>query len=250
MNMLKAGGVLAWLLIGDASAQRLESVVGPPIAPVGCPIEIALSNDGAAFFDFYSTDYIVRNASGRVVFEQHCGACGIFIAPGSTVSWQWNQRDRNNVPVPPGIYFVHVPLSKTGSPHRIEISASSVAGLAAIGVPRIGTNRSYYLCAPGLGGKDYILAASLSSSQGFPTCGGRVPLNVDALFGISLSTPNVFSGFGGKMDSAGVSRQPSIAIPSSSVLVGSMFNLAFVLVDRRLACPVASVSSVLPVRIR
>ena len=238
------------LLVAPLGAQ-VSSSVGPPQAPVGCPIQITLSNDTGVAVATGICPFEIQDAAGNLVFAPACIEILVFIQPGDTFTTQWDQVDQNGNQVPPGSYQVRVNEPDGDVEfHKVEIGGTAAA-IAPLGVAKTGTNRSYQLCSPGDPGRPYRLAASFTNAVGISTCAGTVPLDLDGLFFLSQSTPGVFQNFAGVLDATGASAAPSIAIPAQPGLVGTSFQLAFVVLDSPGApCGIRTISSNLPVTIQ
>src|SRR5262245_32740215 len=87
----------------SASAQ-LSSVVGPDVAPIGCPVSISISNDTASTTFTGPCPFQVRNEHGITIFSPICPLLALPLDPGKTFSTTWDQIDNNFVQVPAGIY--------------------------------------------------------------------------------------------------------------------------------------------------
>jgi len=217
-------------------------VVGPETAPIGCPFVIAISNDtNQTMWIGSPCPFNVKDATGAYVYAPPCVAVLVPIAPGDTFVTTWNQIESYwGNPVPPGNYVIELPAYGISKPVTI---AGNGAALASRGVPRIGTNRSLQFCAPTEAGRLYLGAASAAPALGIPTCGGVIPLSIDALLFASLIQPNAtFQNFTGVLDSAGTSILPSLNIPNDPNLVGIQVAVAFVTFDPGLACPIRQIS--------
>lgn len=84
--------------------------------------------------------------------------------------------------------------------------------------------------------------ASFTASVGFDTCGGTIPLDVDALLLASLSAGSLFPGGIGTLNGDGQSTAPLFDVPENPALVGIDLATAFLVVDFGGACPVQRVS--------
>lgn len=247
---MKALVISALLLFAPAASAQLKSAVGPPVAPVGCPISVSISNDTSFGTTTGICYYEVKDASGALVFTfLACPQIAVFVPPGATYTLTWDQRDVFGVQVPPGRYQVEVKLP-TGSVETttIRIDADAEAAAAYLGVPKIGTQRNLRLCAPQDPSRFYFLGAAFAGDVGIPTCGGVVPLNPDGLLSLSTNPSNPsFLSFSGFLDEQGESTDPAISIPGDTAFVGAAFQLAFVAVDFAQPCPFVTVSEALPV---
>lgn len=229
---------LAAALASLASAQ-VATVVGPQVAPAGCPVAVSISNDTAA--DAYTKLCPFRvfdAATGADVYAPFCAAIAVTIAPGDTFTTSWDQRDDFGNPVPPGAYVVEVQAGVGGSLdlHPITVGGAD-ASVAPLGVPKIGTTRAWQLCAPLDGAQLYLMAASGSSSVGIPTCGGTFPLDVDPILEASLSDPTVFINTFGALDAVGMTSAPSVAIPANPAFAGLSVHFAMMVLDFGAPCP-------------
>ncbi|MBN2491661.1 MAG: hypothetical protein JXQ29_12500 [Planctomycetes bacterium] len=100
----------------------------------------------------------------------------------------------------------------------------------AHGVPAIGSVYPIQFSSPADAGRPYLLGASFGSRPGFPLGARRVPLNPDALFGLSQVNPAIFQRFAGVLD-AGGQAVAAIRIPAVPGLRGLPFVVAGVVVD-------------------
>ncbi len=231
----------ALILVSVAGAQ-VSSSVGPPVAPIGCPVSISVSNDtNSTYFTSYCP-FVIRDSGGTTIFTPFCIAIVNPIAAGSTFTTYWAQNNDSGLQVPPGTYFVDVFISGATQSTPVVIGGADAA-VSILGVPRIGTQRNLRLCSPGDGGFTFGMAAALSS-VGISTCAGIVPLDTDPLFFLSLDPSNpFFIGFTGALDNTGISETPSLNVPNVPAIVGQSFVLAFVTVDFSQPCPVRTISA-------
>ena len=214
-----SGVGLAVALLTLPAAAQISSTIGPQQAPAGCQIAVSISNDTDTETSLDQVcPYVVRTSSGKIVYDIPCPAFApIPIPPGGTFKTFWDARDNFGQPVPAGAYSVTVQLpSGKEETHKLEIG-STKSGLGRQGVNRIGTKRNLYLCAPGDGGLLYLLAASLSTSPGIPSCAGKIPLAPDTLFKLSLLGSTGFGNFFGVLSKDGVSTAPGSIGDSSAV---------------------------------
>lgn len=94
--------------------------------------------------------------------------------------------------------------------------------------PSPGQTVTFGLTSTGADGCDYFAAASFTNQNGFAVPGGRtIPLDQDALFGLSVSglLPAVFQGFRGSLDAAGAGTL-AVAVPADARLIGLGFWVA------------------------
>jgi hypothetical protein len=231
---------------------QLGSTVGPPVAPLGCPIAISMSNDGATDTSVGDAcPFEVRTAAGAVVFDLACPTfAAVPLAVGDTIVSHWDLHDNFGQLVPPGDYLVTVELPEgPWQTHAITLGGPAAA-IAQLGVSHVGTTRHFELCAPQDAGFPYLMAAAFTSSPAIPTCAGPLPLAADALFLLSLQPGPVFQGFLGQLDAQGQSGLPALAIPNDPALVGFSFVLAFAVLDLAQPCPVRTISAPLPIAIQ
>src|SRR5688572_15635932 len=83
---------IALLLVSVAGAQ-VQSSVGPPAAPIGCPISISISNDTNATYFTGVCPFVIRDSSGTAIFTPFCIAIVNPISPGATFTTYWQQND-------------------------------------------------------------------------------------------------------------------------------------------------------------
>ncbi|MEM7205969.1 MAG: hypothetical protein AAF628_37285 [Planctomycetota bacterium] len=242
--LLIAGAALA-----TAGPAQVASTVGPPVAPVGCPISIAISNDSPAQVGTGICPYLVEDTAGRPVYVPICPAILRLVEPGETFSTLWPQVDNNGRPVPPGDYAVTVTLPGGAiQQHTVTIDATARGGVATVGVVRLGTARRLYACSPRTPNDLYVMAASASgTAPGVALCGGTLPLNLDPLLLASLQPNPVLLDFQGLLDGSGTTTDPAIALPPIAALAGVSFHVAFVAAPRGQPCPLTVFSE--PLRI-
>ncbi|HYC76580.1 MAG TPA: hypothetical protein VEI02_03030 [Planctomycetota bacterium] len=226
-----------------ASAQ-VTATVGPPTAPVGCPIWISVSNDTpSGIFLSSPCPYVVKDAFGVAIYTPFCIAIIQPIAAGGTFTTTWPQINDFGIPVGAGNYVVQV--NHPGGPTNVPITISTAAtgGVAQLGTAKIGVTRNLGLCSPGDGGFTYVAAAAFTTTPGIVTCAGTIPLAADALLTLSLTPGNgVFNNFLGTLDATGRSTAPSITVPNLPALVGLSFWTAFVVYDPNAPCQIRSIS--------
>ncbi len=242
--------LFALLALATAASAQAAATVGPPKAPVGCPITITVSNDGTAGDVVTGVcPYRVFDEIGQPVYTPICILIAILLQPGQTFTAEWEQIDDLGNPVPPGIYRIDVMLEGgVVEQHFVEV-ANVDAALSMLGTSKLGFERDLKLCSPQDPFGIYAAAASLSTA-GIPTCAGTVPLATDALFKVSQQASNgVFLSFAGQLDASGASTQPRVAFPADPVFQGIEFNVAFVVLDLSDPCPVARISEELPVKV-
>ncbi len=237
------------LFAAPASAQLL-STVGPQIAPIGGEITIAMSNDTPVdYLVGQACPFSVRTPSGQLVYDIDCPTFApIPLPPGGVATFGWPQYDNNFQQVPAGLYVVTVEMPDGSLPSHLISIGGTDAGVAILGAPLLGKTRGFRIQAPGVSFLPYLMAASLNSAPGVPTCGGVVPLFPDAVFKISLNPANpFFTQFQGTLGFVGESWDPAVAIPNDPTLSGAQLVFAFAALDFTATCPVAAISSPLTV---
>lgn len=227
--------LLALAACAPAAGAQIASTVGPADAPAGCEIVITISNDTASTTTLGQfCPFNVRTPQGALVYSIDCPAFApIPIEPGGTFVTRWDTRDDQGNLVPPGDYVVEVELP-TGVSELTSITIGNAdAGIAQIGVMRVGTTHGLEYCAPQDPGQLYLTLASLSAaSPGLPTCGGFIPLTVDALLLASLDPGlGLVSNGVGFLDGDGRTQAPAVALPNNPALVGVNLALAYVVLD-------------------
>jgi len=230
--------------LASTAPAQITSTVGPPVAPLGCPIAIALSNDTQAILWTGVCPYRVLDLQGTVVHTPTCIALARQIPVGGTFFTTWNQIDNTGNQVPQGTYVVEVQLpGGITARHTINIDSRVRAGVANLGPVRPGTLRQVYACSPQTPGALYYMGASLSSTSGIPTCGGLFPLDPDLLLSFSLQPNPVFVNFAGTLSSSGDTTAPAIAMPAIPALTGLPLSLAFFTFDGSAPCPFTAISA-------
>ena len=251
-------GVIASLtLVSTASAQLTANVtVGPNPAPVGCDISFTVSHDAPGFISMQSCDYRILGPADEVVYDPSCGGAIIGIGPYGWLTFNWNQRDQNDVQVPPGVYRIKLLYDfKEPTYHPVVIDDTVDTGIvfegtATTGDNITGSNRNFYLCAPGEGGYYYWLSGAFTADVGIPTCGGTLPLDNDLLFSLSAYPNRIFKKSLGLLNEQGVSRAPKFPIPNDPTLVGIKLFTAFMVLDPSdPVCSVRKISSTLEMTI-
>ena len=239
---------LALLALSSVSWAQLHAVVGPPVAPIGCPFVIGVSNDTPVQQWVSACPFLIKDATGAQVAPGACPGIVYNLNPGETFTTAWPQFDFFGNPLPPGTYTVEVNLLGITTSHQVVIGGADAA-IAHEGVPKIGTNRTLRLCAPLDAGHSYLAGAALSAT-GIPTCNGVVPLALDPLLTFSIDPANpVFLNFAGTLDVAGGSQAPSLALPNLPAIVGASFVLCFIVADPSSPCIVRRIAAPLVVTI-
>ncbi|MCZ6597479.1 MAG: hypothetical protein O7B99_07570 [Planctomycetota bacterium] len=247
-SMLRVTTALA--LVGATATAQVGATVGPPVAPIGSPIAIAIANDGHAPVATGVCPFVVHAEDGNPVFAPICIAIAVAIEPGEVMTSWWAQVDDEGQQVPAGRYVVTVQLP-TGkqSRHLVEI-ADVDAALTTLGPPKIGTERELYLTSPDTPNLPYMLVAASSAATGLPTCAGLLPLDLEALRTFSMNPAHgVLVDSYGLLDSSGQSTEPELHLPANPALVGLSFKLVFAVIDPAEACPIVAVSEALPLTV-
>ena len=87
------------------------------------------------------------------------------------------------------------------------------------------------LDAPSAPNLNYVMAASLGVRPGIPLPDGRtIPLNIDPVLLLSLTTPAIFQNFQSVLDPAGHATA-NFNIPAIVALIGQRFYFAYVVID-------------------
>lgn len=222
---------------GSAYPQA-ATMVGPQVAPIGCPVAVSVSNDGPTGAFTSGCFFNVFDMAGNLVYAPNCTGAVMELLPGATLYSFWLQDDINGGQVAPGSYKVNVSLpdGAGGQSHLVTIGGAD-ASVAPIGVPKIGTARSWQVCSPQDGGQIYLMAASGSANVGIPTCGGTFPLDPDPIFEASLSDPTVFINTAGLLDPVGLTLAPVLAIPANPAFIGLDVHFAAMVLDFTSPCP-------------
>lgn len=241
---------LALTLLAAPSAAQMTASAGPNPVPVGCPVSVSLTNDTELIAAIFNCQYVILDESLEVVFTPDCLQLELLVGPLGTVTWLWPQEDDLGQQVPPGNYFAQIGTITGPVLAPVTIGATET-GIFLEGTPAIGTSeiglggRPLVVCSPQDPGETYAVLASFSSSQGIPTCGGTIPLDLDALFTTSLSSSALIPNGVGLLDSRGYSDAPLVPIPDNANLIGLGFSLAFVVLDTGGGCPIARISDAL-----
>jgi hypothetical protein len=240
--------IVALLVLDSLSFAQFQAVIGPPVAPIGCPFVVGVSNDTPVPHDISACPFQITNAAGAIIAPGPCAGVVYTVNPGQTFTFFWPQLDQFGTQLPPGPYTVTVNLLGTTYSSTVLVGGADAAA-ALMGVPRIGTNRSLQLCAPLDGGYPYLAGAALSAT-GIATCGGVVPLALDSLLTFSIDPANpVFLGFAGLLDASGASQAPSLALPNVPSIVGASFVVSFIAADPASPCLVRRIAAPLVVTI-
>ena len=94
------------------AAAQVGAVVGPSIAPIGCPITVALSNDTASSVQTLpGCPFTVQNSMNVSIYPAPpCNPTQGTLAPGATLDDLVAQIDSTGAQVPPGTYTISVLL--------------------------------------------------------------------------------------------------------------------------------------------
>ena len=252
---LQLSALLALCALGTgASAQFLNTTVGPDPAPLGCGVSITISNDNPFILSTGPCPFEIYDDQMNLVFKPTCLPAVIDMGPYGWWNAVWNQTDMAGQQVPPGTYYVRVTYDvQPATLHPVQVGGIDAnlvfEGTATIGQPLGGAIRNFYLCSPLDGGFTYFLLASSSATTGIPTCAGTFPLDPSPLLTIT-STPNtVFLGSLGTFPPNGVSKTPKFPLPPDSALVGLAFESAFAVLDLTQPCPIRRLSPSYPMTI-
>lgn len=219
-------------------ASQLQATVGPPVAPVGCPIQVSVANESSTSIDLEPRYYSVTDSAGQRVFPAISPIVAPYLIPlepGQVWEGFWPQVDVDGQQVPPGTYDIHVflptPTGIATNTTTVEVRASADAAVAALGAPRIGTTRHYHLCSPNDGGEFYLMLGSTSNLAGIPTCAGTIPVDPSPFLVATASAPSLFVDWFGQLDASGESRAPAFALPNLPAVVGLDYVVAFVVLN-------------------
>jgi hypothetical protein len=229
-----------FLALSSLVCGQFQAEIGPPVAPIGCPFVIAVSND-TAISQWLAPCFQIKDSTGALVAPGGCAGVVWPVNPGETFVMAWPQIDASGAPLAPGTYTVEINLLGVLNSTQVTIGGADAA-IALLGVPRIGKNRNLLFCAPLDGGYSYLAGAALSSS-GILTCAGVVPLALDPLLTYSIDPANsVFLNFAGILDTTGTSIAPSLALPNIPAIIGASFVVDFVAIDASV-CPVRRIAA-------
>ena len=241
--------IFGLVLVCSSAVAQVTGHVGPPVAPIGCPITISISNDTNDIYWVGCPLHGVRDAAGVPVLILGCNAAVTPMSPGATTTTYWPQTDTSGTQVPPGTYLIDFWVGSIVQTQSVTIGGVDAA-ISILGAPHVGTTRNVRVCSPQDGGKAFAMAAALSTVPGIATCAGTVPLAPDSLFLLSVDPSNPhFLNFTGTLANDGSSEIPALAIPNIPGLVGQSFVLAFAAVDLSQACPVLRISAPLTVTV-
>jgi len=117
----------------------------------------------------------------------------------------------------------------TNSPTGMDVVGSRP--LSGNGDARPGNTYFLDLDVPTAGGLSYVMAASLGVRPGIPLPDGRtIPLNIDPILLLSLSTPAIFQNFQSVLDPSGHATA-NVNIPAILALTGVRLYFAGVVID-------------------
>jgi DNA-binding beta-propeller fold protein YncE len=118
------------------------------------------------------------------------------------------------------------------------------------GLPSIGTTIRLGLRLRSDAGLNYVMGASLGSTPGIVLPDSRViPLNVDVMLLVSLTTPTIFGNFQGTLNATG-DALANVNIPPDAGLVGFTFFVAWVSLDPAAPSGIRHISNALPITIQ
>lgn len=82
----------------------------------GETVRITFQNTGSVGIELpNAAPWVIKNASGRVVFSPVAAQVIITVAPGETRTWTWDGRDNSGNLVPPGTYTVELRTNNAGT---------------------------------------------------------------------------------------------------------------------------------------
>ncbi|MEZ6194587.1 MAG: hypothetical protein R3F20_02500 [Planctomycetota bacterium] len=248
-RLLIALALVIFLGTAPASAQ-VTANVGPEFAPQGSDVLICVTNDTPSTYFIGSLGPIrVLDATGNeIYFFQAFTLVATPVPAGQAIVYhRWNQTDNFGNPVAPGAYFVEVTVNGVASTHLVAVGGDA-PGIATVGVLRPGRTRQLYIASPLDPGAIYGYAAAFTGNTGILTCGGVIPLDVDALLTFSTTPGNgVFlnpvGALAGPADAfPGTTTLPAIAVPNDPMLSGFSFIVAAFTLDLGQPCPVSRIS--------
>jgi hypothetical protein len=237
------------LLSGPALAQ-INYTVGPATVPLGSRVSITLSNDNPTAFGISEPLFEVFDDKGVSIYEPIGPVKSVLMGPHGWVTFYWDLVDKHHVKVPPGDYTVAVRfdygVTPTSFPVTVVPEGAGLVfeGTATIHPPLFGSDtRNFRLQSPSDAGMPYLLLASASSTVGFPTCGGVLPLDADPLCLMSLDPNAVFQSAFGVLNSSGASKAPTFKLPQMPTLVGLPVESAYAVLDPAAPCLVHRISN-------
>ncbi len=243
------------LLLACSATAQISGNASPAVAPIGCPIQMTITNDTASVIGTGACYYQVYDAiTGAPVYApMFCVMIWLPIGPGQTLTMEWPQINSSGGPVPAGQYVAKITLPNGGGQvsrnFTIVPTTPNSAAIAQLGTFRAGTTRSFDLWAPNAANDVYLVLASATTVVGNPTCAGVFPLDFDFLLAMSLNyNSGVFQATYGLLNGAGRSQSPAIAVPAG--VSGVTFNVAFVAVDPTQSCGITAMSAAEPITIQ
>ena len=123
-----------------------------------------------------------------------------------------------------------VPIRQFGMYSLSDVATWGGRILSGTGACRPGAPYPIHLSLYSEAGRAYLAAASFGALSGIPTPAGRVPLDPDPLFFLSMSAPALFSGFTGWLSRSGTARL-TVNLPNLPNLQGKRFFVAMVTYD-------------------
>ncbi len=250
MSRIRNAAILFALLAAAATAQ-VSATVAPQQAPVGNPIAVTIANDTAATIFTGVCPFTVRTQGGTPVYTPFCIAIVVPVNPGTVFTTYWNQVNDANQQVPAGIYLVDV-LVPGGGLTTVSVTITNGVGatIAPLGPIRIGTTRQLDFESPADANRPYVAAASFPPlAGGIVTCGGLIPLQLDAVFTLSTSPNPIFLNFSGNLNGVGATQSPTVVTPNLPQIVGTALIIDYVVLDLSAPCVVRRIAQALPVLI-
>jgi hypothetical protein len=205
LSLLASALVLSSLSATGASAQ-IATAVSPRVAALGQPISVSITNNTGRPISSKPCPFRVYDDTGNSVYAPWCIFTIVNIDPGATQVVTWDQIDDVwGWPVSAGTYRMEVDVPGGGIDQylvQLDGTGAAVDGplLTALSPPANGTSASFLLDAPAHPGANYFMSFSGSANTGIPVCGGVMPLDADALFYASLSSPATFQNMLGTLD--------------------------------------------------
>jgi hypothetical protein len=111
-----------------------------------------------------------------------------------------------------------------------DVATWGSRALTGQGSPRPGSAYPIHLGLFSESGRAYQAACSFGTLFGIPTPAGRIPLDPDALFFLSLANPVAFQGFAGFLSRSGTARL-TVNLPNIGALRGLRFFAAAITYD-------------------
>jgi hypothetical protein len=154
----------------------------------------------------------------------------------------------------PGIGAWHDELffssGRPGGAGGWEIYSTRFTGLLGRGVAGPNSNQELRFSDPSSPGLPYLAASALGSSPGIQFGTRTLPLNADALLGVSIGgVPPVLNGYQGVLDANGLAAG-RISFQGFPHLVGLRFVTAFVVLEVTAPFGIKTISNALPTHVQ